>query len=270
MDNNIDNKKIIQMVAIIGFLCLFVGIATRIRQNGQKTLADFKPPSSSTTVSDGSNETNSETDSAGSSTNVSSDSYDTSSNTSESIVSDNASSGSSDENASSTSTGTNNIADISPEEYDAFYYVDNEDGTSTVKLLYYNTNQEIKPGILECSSENAYEIMLIFYKLYKNHYEFTSIIPLSEYDSEEASRITNNTYCNGKTIYINPLYNPQITYENGNPVCIPSESENYMDRTKDFPYIITTEDYAYILFTEADYYWGGNRNGSKDYAAFGK
>ena len=44
-NNNFDSKKVIQMVAIIGILCLFVGIATRIRQNGQKTLADYESPS---------------------------------------------------------------------------------------------------------------------------------------------------------------------------------------------------------------------------------
>ena len=45
MDNNIDNKKVIQMVVIIGILCLFVGIVTRIRNNNLKTLADYEAPS---------------------------------------------------------------------------------------------------------------------------------------------------------------------------------------------------------------------------------
>lgn len=248
MDNpNFDNKKIIQMVAVIGLLCLFVGIAARIRQNNQKTLADtYNSKESSASIGSDADTENSSDDAEASNN-----------------------SGSNDTDSDSTLSGSS-LSDISDEEYDAFYYVDNSDGTSVVNLLYYDYSHNVTAGRLECDSEQAYELMLIFYKLYKNHYEFSSIIPLSEYEDEDACRAANNTYCLDGTVYINPLYNPRITYENDTAICTPEASAAYTDRTGDFPYKITNEDYAYTLLTDAGYYWGGNRNGSKDYSSFSK
>jgi len=277
MDNpNFDNKKIIQMVAVIGLLCLFVGIAARIRQNNQKTLADtYNSKESSASIGSDADTENSSDDANSSGASCSSDTSSSSdasvgSNTSgisEAEATDN--SGSNGVDSDSTLSGSS-LSDISDEEYDAFYYVDNSDGTSVVNLLYYDYSHNVTAGRLECESEQAYELMLIFYKLYKNHYEFSSIIPLSEYEDEDACRAANNTYCFDGTVYINPLYNPRITYENDTAICTPEASAAYADRTGDFPYKITNEDYAYTLLTDAGYYWGGNRNGSKDYSSFSK
>lgn len=258
MDNNIDNKKVIQMVVIIGILCLFVGIVTRIRNNNLKTLADYEAPSQTAGTT-----TDSTIDGT---TGSSSDDIDSNSESTEITGSEDTISGSSDSGAAANTS----TIEISTEEYDAFYYVEGADGISTVYLLYYNNLHEVANGTLECSSDDAYELMLVFYKLYKNHYEFTSITPVSEFESEEAARLANNTYCIGTKLIINPYYNPSITYENDTIICIPSESDAYADRTSDFPYKITADDYAYSLLTEAGYYWGGNRNGSKDYASFEK
>ena len=41
MGDKFEWKKIIQMVAIIGVLCIFVGIATRIMQKSQTSLSDY-------------------------------------------------------------------------------------------------------------------------------------------------------------------------------------------------------------------------------------
>jgi len=275
MDNpNFDNKKIIQMVAVIGLLCLFVGIAARIRQNNQKTLADtYNSKESSASIGSDADTENSSDDADSSGASGSSD---TSSNSDASVgsstsgISEAEDSNNSDSNDTDSTLSGSSLSDISDEEYDAFYYVDNSDGTSVVNLLYYDYSHNVTAGRLECESEQAYELMLIFYKLYKNHYEFSSIIPLSEYEDEDACRAANNTYCFDGTVYINPLYNPRITYENDTAICTPEASAAYADRTGDFPYKITNEDYAYTLLTDAGYYWGGNRNGSKDYSSFSK
>ena len=261
MDNNIDTKKVIQMVAIIGILCLFVGIATRIRQNSQVTLADYESPSQTSA-----NSTNSDAADSGTtgSTVEASNPANSTENAGTGIGSGNNDLNSSDSEDSAL------LSEMNHEEYDAFYYIDRPDGTALVYLLYYNTAHEITTGQLECNQDVAYDLLLIFYKLYKNQYEFTSITPLSEYENEEAARLANNTYCAGSNLIINPYYNPIIKYENDTAVCEPSASAAYADRASDFPYKITTDDYAYTLLTESGFYWGGNRNGSKDYASFKK
>lgn len=263
-NNNFDSKKVIQMVAIIGILCLFVGIATRIRQNGQKTLADYESPSKTNISESGTtattpNDSESDTDT------------DFNSNNENGIDSaDNESDSSDSTNSNGASSNSNILSEMTQEEYDAFYYTDNSDGTSLLHLLYYNTSQELTTGLLECNSNEAYDLLLIFYKLYKNHYEFTSILPVGEFESEEAARAANNTYCLNGTISINPLYNPYIAYDGCVPILTPQNAYDYIDRSAAFPYKITDQDYAYVLFTEAGYYWGGYCNGYADYGAFRK
>ena len=283
MDNNTDNKKIIQMVAVIGILCIFIGIATRIRHNSQRTLADYQP-TAQTNVSESDAGSTSSTSASTSDTTYDSngnsvsniDSVDNELSSSDSVDNSNSANGSASTNESGSSNGsvssnsTNILSEMTPAEYDAFYYTDNDDATSLVHLLYYNTDQEVTSGILECNSDEAYDLLLIFYKLYKNHYEFTSILPLSDFENEEAARAANNTYCKDGIISINPLYNPFIAYEGSAIILTPENAADYLDRNASFPYKITDEDYAYTLFTEAGYYWGGHCNGYKDYSSFRK
>lgn len=262
------------MVAIIGILCLFVGIATRIRQNGQKTLADYESPSKTNISESGTttpNDSDSDTDTDFNSNNENGiDSADNESDSSDSTNNNGVTNNSSTTNNSGASSNSNILSEMTQEEYDAFYYTDNSDGTSLLHLLYYNTSQELTTGLLECNSNEAYDLLLIFYKLYKNHYEFTSILPVGEFESEEAARAANNTYCLNGTISINPLYNPYIAYDGCVPILTPQNAYDYIDRSAAFPYKITDQDYAYVLFTEAGYYWGGYCNGYADYGAFRK
>lgn len=260
MDNNIDNKKVIQMVAIIGILCIFVGVATRIRQNNQKTLGNYSKSETQATV-----DTSVSTISNG----VDTDTHDA--NTSTSTASpDTTSSNTGDSTLDTNSNDAQLLSEITEYEYDHFYYTDTIDDNSKIHLLYYNDECEVEDGILECKSEDAYDLLLIFYKLYKTEYQFSSIKSLSEYESIDAAREANNTFTNDGVLYINPLYNPIVSYENGIATSIPDASASYIDRTNNFPYKISTDDYAYTLLTEQGYYWGGNRNTDKDYASFKK
>jgi len=268
MDNNFDNKKIIQMVAIIGILCVFVGVATRIRQTHVQTLSSLnnntKEEAASSIVAEQTAAVDNSND------NFNDKSTADSSNSGNSTVGNSTVGNSTADNSTADNSTADSSMNMSQEEYNNFFYIVDSDGLAQITLLYYNYDHEITKGKLVSNEENAYELLLIFYKLYKNQYEFESIVPLSEFESEEASKSRNNTYCCGSTLYINPLYNPCVTYNSGISVCFPTESEVYADRNNDFPYKITTEDYAYILLTEAGYYWSGNKNGSKDYSEFSK
>ena len=74
----------------------------------------------------------------------------------------------------------------------------------------------------------------------------------------------------GLAIDINPVYNPYVTYPDGQIRITPVGSEIYADRTQDFPYKIDESDLCYQLFMSHGFTWGGNWNTLKDYQHFQK
>ena len=129
--------------------------------------------------------------------------------------------------------------------------------------------------------------MEIFYELYRNGYQIESMRLIDDFGGDDnAAMEANNTSCfnyrnigkskklsnhsRGLAIDINPLYNPQVKYKNGQKTISPASGAEYADRSASFPYKIDSEDLAYKLFKEHGFTWGGNWNSSKDYQHFEK
>lgn len=70
----------------------------------------------------------------------------------------------------------------------------------------------------------------------------------------------------GRTIDINPLYNPYIT-EDG---YMPYTAGEYIDRDINTPHKIDAEDLCCKIFKKHGFVWGGDWNSVKDYQHFQK
>lgn len=162
------------------------------------------------------------------------------------------------------------------------------DDLAYVHVMHYNFDGNPSEGELICNKEIAQDLLEIFYELYVNEYQIESIRLIDEYDGDDTlSMEANNTSCFnyrtvegsttlskhsfGLAIDINPFYNPYVTYNTDNTVNIaPIGSEQYADRTLNFPYKIDTSDLCYSLFIEHGFLWGGSWNSMKDYQHFQK
>mgnify|MGYP002511708006 FL=1 len=157
-------------------------------------------------------------------------------------------------------------------------------------VLYYDFNGDIQTGELICNREIAQDLLEIFYELFLNEYQIEKIKLIDEYGGDDAaSMLDNNTSCFnyrvvdgteslskhalGCAIDINPFYNPYVVFgkgENGGTYISPAGSEQYADRSWDFPYKIDENDLCYRLFKERGFTWGGDWNSCKDYQHFQK
>ena len=152
-----------------------------------------------------------------------------------------------------------------------------------LRVLHIGFDGETHIGELICNRELSEDFLEIFSKLYKYKYPIEKMLLVDEYKGDdEASMEDNNTSCfnfrhvpgsdhlsqhaYGRAIDINPLYNPYVTSEGFTPY----NAEEYLDRSKDFPYKIYSDDYCYELFTDYGFTWGGNWNSVKDYQHFQK
>lgn len=143
-------------------------------------------------------------------------------------------------------------------------------------------------GELICNEAIAQDLVEIFYELYRNEYALEKVRLIDEYDGDDdASMEDNNTSCFnyrviagsdklskhalGLAVDINPLYNPQLTYQkDGSTLIAPASAQPYSDRTVSFAYKIDDTDLCYKLFLQHGFTWGGNWNSSKDYQHFQK
>lgn len=159
---------------------------------------------------------------------------------------------------------------------------------SYLHILHYDFNGEVQIGELICNKKIANDLLEIFFELYRNEYQIEKIKLIEEYNGDDtASMLDNNTSCfnyrvvdgsanlskhaYGMAIDINPFYNPYVVYRSdGSTYISPEGSEQYTDRSKDFPYKIDGNDLCYKLFTERGFTWGGNWNSMKDYQHFQK
>ena len=123
-----------------------------------------------------------------------------------------------------------------------------------VKYINFNGVEEI--GELICNKSIADDLLEIFYELYLSSYPIEKIRLIDSYQADDdLSCADNNTSCFnyrvvegskklskhalGLAIDINPVYNPYVTYPNGQIRISPEGSEIYADRTLDFPYKIS-------------------------------
>lgn len=299
---NINQQKIIKMVAILALICAGVGMLSKVSKQSSQTLEDYANANPDIAYQE-------KTDSSASPEDILASSEEA----------ENASGEPTIENSSlqiqSNLTGALLNSSIDAKErteyIDGFYYEPLADnlrryitgvsypGTSDdlvityddlayVHIWHYDFNGEPAEGELICNKAIAQDMVEIFYELYRNEYQIEKVLLIDEYDGDDtASMEDNNTSCfnyrvvdgssslskhaYGLAIDINPYYNPYITYtKEGDQNVSPVSAAGYADRSLSFPYKIDENDLCYKLFTEHGFIWGGNWNSVKDYQHFQK
>lgn len=171
-------------------------------------------------------------------------------------------------------------------------YVENEEivleDLRYLQVLYVGFDAEEHVGELIVNKVIADDILEIMRVLYENRYPIERMELVDEYGGDdELSMQANNTsafnyrpvegtnklsrHSYGMAIDINPFYNPCVRkYSDGSSKSFPEGSDEYVDRSKDFPYKIDKEDLCYQLFTEHGFRWGGTWNNPQDYQHFDK
>ncbi len=154
-----------------------------------------------------------------------------------------------------------------------------------IHVLHKDLDGNTHEGEMICNVYIAYDVIDIFMKLYEAGYPIEKIRLVDEYnaDDETSMRDNNSSSFNfrfishttkiskhglGLAVDINTLYNPYIKEVNGKRILEPATAEDYIDRSKDFPYKIDTEDLCYKLFTAHGFEWGGSWKSAKDYQHF--
>ena len=170
--NNVDWKKLIRMVAVIGVLCLFVGIATRVMQKSQTSLNDYarKNPEVALAKPDA-EEDSAEKDEATGGDEVT--------DGEEAVKSGDEAAAEEDEGADEgISEGINGISE--QEIYDNFYYTDEKDGYK-FRVMYYNTDHEVCKAELSGHVDDPQEALQYFYDLFKAEHEFKNFAELKSF-----------------------------------------------------------------------------------------
>lgn len=162
------------------------------------------------------------------------------------------------------------------------------DGLRYLHIRHIDFDGNPAEGELICNEAIAQDLVEIFYELYRNEYALERVRLIDEYDGDDsASMEDNNTSCFnyriiagsdklskhalGLAVDINPLYNPQVTYQkDGSALIAPASAQPYTDRSVSFPYKIDDTDLCYKLFLQHGFTWGGNWNTGKDYQHFQK
>lgn len=184
------------------------------------------------------------------------------------------------------------ITDELYERINGCSYVENDDialeDLRYLQVLHIGFDGETHVGELIVNAAIAEDILAIMRELYENQYPIERMTLVDEYGGDdELSMQANNTSCFnyrtvegsdnlskhsfGLAIDINPFYNPCVrTYADGSTKSFPEGSDEYADRSKEFPYKIDKEDLCYRLFTEHGFRWGGTWKSLKDYQHFDK
>ncbi len=159
---------------------------------------------------------------------------------------------------------------------------------SYLHLLYVDFQNQTQEGELICHKDISQDLLEIFNELYQAAYQLQNLHLIDDYGAvDELSMQVNNSSCfcyrlvdgedylsshsYGKSVDINPLFNPMVSLFEGEIYINPFAGKEYADRTRDFPHKITHEDLAYQLFTAHGFVWGGDWEGDrKDYMHFEK
>ncbi len=153
-------------------------------------------------------------------------------------------------------------------------------------ILHKDLEKKTHEGEMICNAYIAEELLDIFQNLYKADYPIERVRLIDEYESDdEKSMLANNSSCFnfrrishtniiskhglGLAVDINPLYNPYIKEVDGKRILEPAVAEEYVDRSRSFPYKIEENDLCCKLFTQHGFEWGGNCwDNRKDYQHF--
>ena len=153
-------------------------------------------------------------------------------------------------------------------------------------ILHKDLERQTHEGELICNAYISADLLYIFQRLYEAAYPIERVRLIDEYGADdETSMLANNSSCFnfrlishttnvskhglGLAVDINPLYNPYIKEVDGKRVLEPATAEEYIDRSKVFPYKIEEDDLCCKLFAERGFEWGGNCwDNRKDYQHF--
>ena len=186
-----------------------------------------------------------------------------------------------------------NAQEISEEVFERIHgisYVENENIALSdlryVRVLHTGFDEKTHIGELIVNAAITDQVLTVFRTLYDSHYQIEKILLVDTYGGDDsASMKDNNTsafnyrvvegsthlsqHAYGLAIDVNPLYNPYVTYENGQAHYAPEGSEAYGDRSLDLPHKISKDaDLCWQLFHEQGFTWGGDWNSVKDYQHF--
>ena len=154
---------------------------------------------------------------------------------------------------------------------------------SYLKITYWGFDEKSHIGEMIVNKDLAYEVLDIFKEVYDKRYPIEKMKLIDEYGAnDEKSMSDNNTSCFcyrvvantntlskhslGKSIDINPLYNPYIVKNNISP----ANSSKYANRNINEKGMIKKGDNLYNAFIKRGWSWGGNWKGKKDYQHFEK
>lgn len=155
-----------------------------------------------------------------------------------------------------------------------------------IRALHYDYDKKIHIGEMICNKKIAEKLVNIFKELYQNQYPIEKMLLPEEFDADDEKQMqANNSSCFcyrnvpgtkrlskhslGLAVDINTLYNPYITYPNGNEKVRPENATEYCDRSKNFKYKIENNDLCVKLFRQNGFIWGGTwRSRTKDYQHF--
>lgn len=165
MNNQYDWKKIIKMVAVIGILCLFVGIATRLMQKSQTSLNDYarKNPevafAKPEAAEDGTEKSEPRVNADNSSEK---ETKDTGADTGKDAAGE-------------------TVGGVSEQEiYDNFYYTDEENGY-TFRVMYFDKDHKVCKAELKGDVDDPQDTLQYFYDLFKAEHEFENYAQLKEF-----------------------------------------------------------------------------------------
>ena len=168
MGDKYDWKKIIQMVAIIGVLCIFVGIATRIMQKSQTSLSDYAKKNPETALAVPEKESEDETEKV-SDIDQEKDVVD------EKDPKKNSSTDSVNESENDKSDKESENKDTEQQFiYENFYYTEESEGYK-FRIAYYDSKHRVSTVELSANVEDPDETLSFFYDMYKAEHEFADI-----------------------------------------------------------------------------------------------
>jgi poly-gamma-glutamate synthesis protein (capsule biosynthesis protein) len=151
-----------------------------------------------------------------------------------------------------------------------------------LRVSAVNTQGETYVGELVVHEEAAYNLVLIFRRLFEARFPVHSMRLIHEFGgSDDRSVDANNSsafncrsvtgrsgrwskHALGRAIDINPLWNP---YVKGRAV-LPESGRDFVDRSRAHPGMIKVEGMVYQQFTRYGWIWGGAWRRMKDYQHF--
>lgn len=219
--NNIDRNKLIRSLAVLLFLCVGIGLVSRVVHRNSMTLTEYAALHSGTSQ-EASGETDASADSTSASEALSTEADTDHSTNASAESSDDTSEAVQEESALIGSTLNSSLSSQLRTTYtEGFYYepladnlkryitgisypaadtlsdpVISYDELRYVHILHIDYDGNPTEGELICNEAIAQDLVEIFYELYRNDYRLERVLLIDEYDGDDlASMEDNNTSC---------------------------------------------------------------------------